>query len=73
MSPFKAGIGVLAKELNVPVVPVKLKGLYELKKRRQYFATRGTVSVTFGEPVTFDIRMQPTEIAEELFRRVEEL
>ena len=73
MSPFKAGIGVLIKELNVAVVPVKLNGLYELKKRRQYFASRGTVSVTFGEPVTLDIRMQPTEIAEELFRRIEAL
>ena len=50
MSPFKTGVGVLAKELDIPVVPVKLKGLYELKKRRQYFADPGTVSVVFGEP-----------------------
>ena len=29
--PFRPGIGLLAKELNIPVVPVKLHGLYELK------------------------------------------
>ena len=73
MSPFKAGIGVLAKELNVPVVPVKLKGLYELKKRRQYFANAGSVSVVFGEPLLFDVQMEPAQIAHTLQHRVEEL
>jgi long-chain acyl-CoA synthetase len=73
MNEFKAGIGVLAKELNVPVVPVKLKGLYELKKRRQYFAKPGTVSVVFGEPVTFASELTAVEIAEELQHRVEQL
>jgi long-chain acyl-CoA synthetase len=73
MSSFKAGIGVLAKELKVPIVPVKLKGLYELKKRRQYFADPDIVSVVFGKPVQFDSNVEATTIAEELKRRVEEL
>jgi len=73
MNDFKAGIGVLAKELNIPVVPVKLKGLYELKKRQQYFAGSGTVSVIFGEPVLFDPEMEATGIAAELQRRVQAL
>ena len=73
MSPFKTGIGVLVKELNVPVVPVKLNGLYELKKRRQYFASPGTVSVIFGEPLEFDPEIDAKEIAEELQRRLEEM
>ncbi|HSE33183.1 MAG TPA: AMP-binding protein [Pyrinomonadaceae bacterium] len=73
MSPFKTGIGVLVKELNVPVVPVKLTGLYELKKRRQYFASPGTVSVVFGEPLELDPETDAKEIAEELQRRLEEL
>lgn len=73
MSPFKAGIGVLVKDLNVPVVPVKLKGLYELKKRRQYFASPSTVSVVFGEPLESDPETDAKEIAEELQRRLAEL
>jgi long-chain acyl-CoA synthetase len=73
LSPFKTGIGVLVKELDVPVVPVKLNGLYELKKKRQYFAAPGTVSVVFGKPVRFDQEMDAQQIAEELERQVEEL
>jgi 1-acyl-sn-glycerol-3-phosphate acyltransferase len=73
MSSFKTGVGVLAKELDTPVVPVKLKGLYELKKRAQYFADPGSVTVVFGEPVTFDPQTEPAKIAEELQRRVTEL
>jgi long-chain acyl-CoA synthetase len=79
MSPLRPGIGLLAKELNVtksrelsvPVVPVKLHGLNELKRRQQYFAPPGMVSVVFGEPIKFDPRLEPTAIAEELQRRLE--
>ena len=79
MNRFRPGIGLLVKELNgtrykelnVPVVPVKLHGLYELKRRQQYFAPSGMVSVIFGEPINFDPRLEPTAIAEELQRRLE--
>jgi long-chain acyl-CoA synthetase len=71
MSPFRPGIGLLAKELDIPVVPVKLHGLYELKQRQQYFAPPGMVTVVFGEPVKFDTRLQPAAIAEELRHRLE--
>jgi len=70
LSSFKTGIGLLAKELNVAVVPVKLHGLYELKARQQYFAPPGLVRVVFGEPVKFDAAMEPAEIAAELEQRV---
>ena len=69
MDPFKAGIGILAHELNIPVVPVKLEGLYELKRRQQYFADPGMVRVIFGEPLTFTPDITPTTIAQELERR----
>ncbi|HEX8847739.1 MAG TPA: AMP-binding protein [Pyrinomonadaceae bacterium] len=70
MSSFKTGIGLLARELNVSVVPLKLDGLYELKRRRQYFAAPGEVQVIIGEPVSLDLKMNPAEIALELERRV---
>jgi long-chain acyl-CoA synthetase len=73
MNAFKTGVGVLAQELGVPVVPVKLRGLYELKQRKQYFASRGQVTVVFGEPVTFDAGMEAAQIAAELERRVARL
>jgi long-chain acyl-CoA synthetase len=71
MHPFRSGIGLLAKELNIPVVPIKLHGLYELKRRQQYFAPPGMVSVTFAEPVKFDPREEASAIADELQRRLE--
>ncbi len=73
MSAFKSGVGLLAKDLRVPVVPVKLHGLYELKSRGQYFAPRGLVRVVFGEPVKFDEHNDPAVIVRELERRVREL
>jgi long-chain acyl-CoA synthetase len=68
MGQFKGGVGLLAKELGIAVVPVKLCGVYELKLRRRYFAPPGMVSVVFGEPVKFDPRAEPAEIAGELER-----
>ncbi|HEX6043837.1 MAG TPA: AMP-binding protein [Pyrinomonadaceae bacterium] len=70
---FKAGIGMLAADLNVPIVPIKLDGLFELKQRRQFFVRPGTVTVTFGEPVQFPPEQTPEEITRELEARVKEL
>jgi long-chain acyl-CoA synthetase len=68
MQPFKAGIGLLASELNVPVVPIMLRGLFELKQRRQFFVKPGTVSVSFGEPLTLAKEQAPAEITSQLDR-----
>ena len=73
LQPFRAGIGLLVSELNVPVVPIMLRGMFELKKKRQFFVPPGVVSVTFGEPVTFAHGMAPAEITKELERRVASL
>ena len=62
MQPFKSGIGLLVSELNIPVVPIKLDGLFELKKRHQYFVRPGTVSVTFGDPIVFTRAHSAAEI-----------
>ena len=73
MSSFKTGIGVLASELDIPVIPVRLDGLYELKRRQQYFAPKDMVSVTFGAPLRFEHSTSPAEITKELHRQVEKL
>ncbi|HKU74156.1 MAG TPA: AMP-binding protein [Pyrinomonadaceae bacterium] len=66
IQPFKSGIGLLASELNVPIVPIKLEGLFELKKRRKYFVRPGTVSITFGDPIHFPRNQTPAEITDTL-------
>ena len=70
MQPFKSGIGLLASELNVPIVPIKLDGLFELKKRHQYFVRPGTVSITFGDPIEFSREQSAAEITSELEQRL---
>ena len=73
MSTFKTGIGLLVRELEVPVVAIRLDGLNELKRRHQYFASKGMVSVTFSSPMRFDRSMSAPAIAKELQLRVEKL
>src|SRR5262249_26258676 len=70
---FKAGIGLLASELNIPVIPLRIRGLFELKQQRQLFAPAGTVSVTFGEAIRFSPEDKPENIKIELERRIKEL
>ncbi len=73
VQPFRAGIGLLVSELNVPVVPIMLRGMFELKKKQQFFVRPGKVSVTFGEPITLAHGMTPAEITKELERKISEL
>ena len=70
---FRGGIGLLTSELTVPVVPIRLDGLWELKQRRQFFVRPGTVSVTFGEPNKFPAGQTPDEITRDLESRVRTL
>ena len=73
MSSFRAGIGLLAKQLNVPVVPMYLDGLFDLKKGNLIFARPGHVQVNIGNPVRFGPEQDPNDIARELERLVLEL
>ena len=73
MLAFQSGIGLLAKRLNIPVVPVRLTGLYDLKQQNRILARPGHVKVVIGQPVCFPPDQDANEIARELERRVREL
>ncbi len=66
ISPFRSGIGLLAQRLGLPVVPVRISGLWELKQAGRHFAPPGTVRVTLGEPVRYPATTPPEEIATDL-------
>lgn len=51
MHPFMEGIGLLAKNLDVPIVPAKIEGLYEVKNEGRRFAAPDQIRVTIGEPI----------------------
>jgi long-chain acyl-CoA synthetase len=71
--PFQAGIGLLAAQLNLPVVPIRLAGLFDLRQAERRTARPGHIRVTIGAPVRFTSDRDPIEIAGELRRRVTEL
>jgi long-chain acyl-CoA synthetase len=73
MDPFRAGIGLLARQLNIPVVPMRLSGLFDLKREKRIFARPGHVQVNIGELIRFSPEQDRNEIARELERRVAEL
>ena len=70
MQRFMGGIGLLASDLSLPVVPIKIEGLFELKQKRKYFSRPGAVSITFGEPASFAPGTDPAEITKDLEARV---
>jgi len=71
--PFRTGIGLLALNLNLPVVPLRIEGLFELKQARKKVARPGTVKVTLGAPVRFPPDTDPAAIARVLEERVRAL
>ena len=73
IAPFRAGIGLLAKQLNLPVVPMRLDGLFDVRQANRILAGPGKVRVTIGRPVRFSADQDTNEITRELERRVREL
>lgn len=73
MNPFRTGVGLLAKNLAIPVVPVRMDGLFELKQAGKKFATPGKIQVKIGSPLRFAPESAPEWIAAELQKAVENL
>jgi long-chain acyl-CoA synthetase len=49
--PFRHGLGIMAQELGVPIVPVHLDGPEKVLPRGGSWPHRGTVTVRFGAPL----------------------
>src|SRR5438067_3171801 len=73
MQPFRAGIGLLANNLRVPVLPMRIDGLFELKQAEKKLARPWQVRVKIGSPIRFAPDSDPQWIARELQKAVEQL
>jgi len=73
MHPFRAGIGLLANNLKVPIVPVRIDGIFAVKQKGRRFTMPGRVRVNIGKPVRFPPESDPEFIARELRKRIEEI
>ena len=65
--PFRSGIGLLASNLGLPVVPMRIRGLWEVKRSgRRGFAPWGAIRVHVGDPVRVGKGMDAEEITRKL-------
>lgn len=71
--PFRAGIGLLAQNLGIPVLPMRIDGLFELKQAGKKFAPPWKIRVKIGSPMRFEPGIDPEKIAAELQKAVEHL
>lgn len=51
--PFRQGIGLITKEVQRPIVPIKIKGAFELWPRSRIFPKKGTIKIIIGKPISF--------------------
>ncbi len=49
---FKKGIGIIARELNIPVVPAAIRGTYEMLPAGRRLPKPAKITVSFGKPVS---------------------
>ncbi len=73
LSPFQAGIGILATHLNIPVVPIRIDGLFDLKKAGKKFSRPGSVTVSIGSAIRYAAEEEPSKIARDLEARMRQL
>ena len=72
MHDFQLGLGIIAKELGIPIVPVKISGTDQVLAPDTHTLKRGNVTVTFGEPLHFRFE-EPGQIVERTQQAVESL
>ncbi|MBK5273428.1 MAG: AMP-binding protein [Desulfuromonadales bacterium] len=72
LQPFQLGLGIMVKELGIPVVPIKISGTEQVLPHDATFPKRGKVTVTFGDPLRFRYE-EPAEIVEKTRQAVEKL
>ena len=73
MAQFQSGIGVLAQNLRIPVVPLRLDGVWQMKRQRRRLAHLGEITVHIGAPITFRPATPPEDIAQSLQSAVRSL
>jgi long-chain acyl-CoA synthetase len=61
LQPFRPGIGVIAKQIQLPVIPILLRGVFEIWPVTAQGPAKGIAEVKFGHPLQFAGK-EPAEI-----------
>jgi len=70
MAAFQSGIGLLTENLKLPIIPMRLDGVWKMKREGRRLAHFGEITVHIGAPLTFPAGSKPEEIARMLEARV---
>jgi long-chain acyl-CoA synthetase len=73
LCPFRTGVGLLANNLRIPILPMRIDGLFEIKNAKKKYAAPGKIQVRIGKPMQFAPETNPEEIARALQKAVESL
>ncbi len=73
LGPFRSGVGLLANNLRIPVLPMRIDGLFEVKQAGKKFAAPGKIQVRIGKPMHFAPDADPEQITRALQEAVENL
>lgn len=73
LAPFRGGIGLLAMQAEVPVLPVALVGLEQISPRRNRWFRSGALQVNIGIPIVWKAHRSASEWTEILENCVREL
>ena len=71
--PFRTGIGLLVNNLRIPVLPMRIDGLFAVKQAGRKFARSGEITVRIGKLLEIAPGADPEQIAGDLRLAVEHL
>ncbi|PIR87106.1 MAG: hypothetical protein COU11_02670 [Candidatus Harrisonbacteria bacterium CG10_big_fil_rev_8_21_14_0_10_49_15] len=73
IKPFKNGIGVIATEMGVPVIPVKISGNFGILPKGSIVPKRGSVTVRFGGALRLEAKASYISITKALEETIQNL
>jgi long-chain acyl-CoA synthetase len=73
MHAFQPGVGLMAVRLRIPVVPIFLRGLYEVYSVHDSWPKAGPVDVFIGAPLEFDPHTDYASAAAEVERAIRKM
>src|SRR5712664_1277112 len=66
MAPFQSGIGLLAENLGLPIIPMRLDGVCQMKREHRRLARFGELTVRIGAPLSFPLGTPGEAVAKKL-------
>ena len=73
LRPFRTGIGLLVNNLRIPVLPMRIDGLFAVKRSGRKFARSGEITVRIGKLLSVSPGVAPEQVAHDLQEAIQRL